>query len=475
MQHGQLWSDVGLRDGSAARRRRRWSFGIRGLNTDVARRCSAEGQLPLAHAWFVGHGSAVGGLATACTGRRRRGKLHRSHGGCTQARGRPGDRRRTSCSAQGPDTHACRSLPQTPQLHLPTWVDFVKTAPHKQLAPYDEDWYFVRAGEEGAVRGELRALMQRRSGAHGPPGGGAALRAFQLRRGSTHACSSDGRGLRRVAPAYARASDALLPQAPCARMRPRGADPVPTRLNPDAEPPSRRSLALQPPSAAACTTVPASASAASPSSSVAARTAAASSRSTSRRRLVSGAARRAAALGQHCPARGPWTAAEWPQSTAAQPPPAHAAACAPCTHKCTMLHAWCLPACTMPHGRAHPPTAAAARAIRLRSRPGPPHPEGAGVDRHRREAPQRRPQVGVAARALHVCWPLRDRPGRPRRGTHALCTSHVHCHKAWLNGTHGSRSPCCAPAPSMHRRLTASGQRDMDLIAGRCQIQLQQF
>ena len=33
------------------------------------------------------------------------------------------------------------------QIHLPTWVDVVKTASYKDLAPYDEDWYFVRAGE----------------------------------------------------------------------------------------------------------------------------------------------------------------------------------------------------------------------------------------------------------------------------------------------------------------------------------------
>ena len=32
------------------------------------------------------------------------------------------------------------------QIHLPTWVDIVKTGVFKQLSPYDEDWYFVRAG-----------------------------------------------------------------------------------------------------------------------------------------------------------------------------------------------------------------------------------------------------------------------------------------------------------------------------------------
>eukprot|EP00192_Tetraselmis_astigmatica_P015148 CAMPEP_0117662272 /NCGR_PEP_ID=MMETSP0804-20121206/7968_1 /TAXON_ID=1074897 /ORGANISM="Tetraselmis astigmatica, Strain CCMP880" /LENGTH=151 /DNA_ID=CAMNT_0005469167 /DNA_START=105 /DNA_END=560 /DNA_ORIENTATION=- len=31
------------------------------------------------------------------------------------------------------------------KLQVPTWVDIVKTAPHKELAPYDPDWYYVRA------------------------------------------------------------------------------------------------------------------------------------------------------------------------------------------------------------------------------------------------------------------------------------------------------------------------------------------
>lgn len=32
-------------------------------------------------------------------------------------------------------------------MQLPTWVDTVKTGAYKQLAPYNEDWYYVRAGE----------------------------------------------------------------------------------------------------------------------------------------------------------------------------------------------------------------------------------------------------------------------------------------------------------------------------------------
>lgn len=30
---------------------------------------------------------------------------------------------------------------------VPKWADIVKTGVHKELAPYDPDWYFVRAGK----------------------------------------------------------------------------------------------------------------------------------------------------------------------------------------------------------------------------------------------------------------------------------------------------------------------------------------
>ena len=33
------------------------------------------------------------------------------------------------------------------QMELPEWTDIVKTARFKELAPYDPDWYYVRAGE----------------------------------------------------------------------------------------------------------------------------------------------------------------------------------------------------------------------------------------------------------------------------------------------------------------------------------------
>ena len=32
-----------------------------------------------------------------------------------------------------------------PQMEVPTWVDIVKTASYKELAPYDPDWFYIRA------------------------------------------------------------------------------------------------------------------------------------------------------------------------------------------------------------------------------------------------------------------------------------------------------------------------------------------
>ena len=32
------------------------------------------------------------------------------------------------------------------KIRLPEYVDYVKTSKHNELAPYDRDWYYVRAG-----------------------------------------------------------------------------------------------------------------------------------------------------------------------------------------------------------------------------------------------------------------------------------------------------------------------------------------
>ena len=36
-------------------------------------------------------------------------------------------------------------LKRTGRLEVPKWVDVVKTGVHKELAPYDPDWYYIRA------------------------------------------------------------------------------------------------------------------------------------------------------------------------------------------------------------------------------------------------------------------------------------------------------------------------------------------
>ena len=37
-------------------------------------------------------------------------------------------------------------LKRSGKLEVPTWADIVKTGAYKELAPYDPDWYYVRAG-----------------------------------------------------------------------------------------------------------------------------------------------------------------------------------------------------------------------------------------------------------------------------------------------------------------------------------------
>ncbi|KZT35687.1 putative ribosomal protein S19 [Sistotremastrum suecicum HHB10207 ss-3] len=36
-------------------------------------------------------------------------------------------------------------LKRSGKLEVPTWVDIVKTGAYKELAPYDADWYYIRA------------------------------------------------------------------------------------------------------------------------------------------------------------------------------------------------------------------------------------------------------------------------------------------------------------------------------------------
>ena len=52
----------------------------------------------------------------------------------------------TSCSADAFIAAYASHLKRSGKLEVPTWVDIVKTGSFKELAPYDPDWYYVRAG-----------------------------------------------------------------------------------------------------------------------------------------------------------------------------------------------------------------------------------------------------------------------------------------------------------------------------------------
>ena len=51
------------------------------------------------------------------------------------------------CSAEAFITAYASHLKRSGKLEVPTWVDIVKTGAYKELAPYDPDWYYVRAGQ----------------------------------------------------------------------------------------------------------------------------------------------------------------------------------------------------------------------------------------------------------------------------------------------------------------------------------------
>lgn len=38
------------------------------------------------------------------------------------------------------------------QIDVPKWVDVVKTATHKELSPYNPDWFYIRVGEWRPLR-----------------------------------------------------------------------------------------------------------------------------------------------------------------------------------------------------------------------------------------------------------------------------------------------------------------------------------
>lgn len=70
-------------------------------------------------------------------------------------RGRIRGHRRTAAECRADHTSSAEAfisaysshLKRSGKLEIPTWVDTVKTGSQKELAPYDPDWFYVRAGE----------------------------------------------------------------------------------------------------------------------------------------------------------------------------------------------------------------------------------------------------------------------------------------------------------------------------------------
>ena len=52
-----------------------------------------------------------------------------------------------TCSADAFINAYASHLKRSGKLEVPTWVDIVKTGHYKELAPYDQDWFYIRAGK----------------------------------------------------------------------------------------------------------------------------------------------------------------------------------------------------------------------------------------------------------------------------------------------------------------------------------------
>ncbi|THG01824.1 hypothetical protein TEA_006170 [Camellia sinensis var. sinensis] len=83
------------------------------------------------------------------------------------------------------EIHMCNGRSGIITMELPHWTDIVKTAKFKELAPYDPDWYYIRA-----------ASMARKIYLRGGLGVGAFQRIYggSQRNGSRppHFCKSSG-------------------------------------------------------------------------------------------------------------------------------------------------------------------------------------------------------------------------------------------------------------------------------------------
>ena len=55
------------------------------------------------------------------------------------------------------------------KIEVPKWADLVKTASYKELAPYDPDWYYIRAGAPPPPRRRAAAAAAAAAAAPSPP------------------------------------------------------------------------------------------------------------------------------------------------------------------------------------------------------------------------------------------------------------------------------------------------------------------
>ena len=63
-------------------------------------------------------------------------------------------------SAEAFITAYASHLKRSGKLEVPVWVDLVKTGAFKELAPYDPDWFYVRAGAYAASLNASHKFLQ---------------------------------------------------------------------------------------------------------------------------------------------------------------------------------------------------------------------------------------------------------------------------------------------------------------------------
>ncbi|CAK8677930.1 unnamed protein product [Clavelina lepadiformis] len=122
-------------------------------------------------------------------------------------------------------------LKKSGKLKVPEWVDLVKTGKHKELAPYNPDWYYVRCASimrHLYIRGGVGVKTfrkiyggRKRRGtkpAHFCPGGSSVARKALQSLEGVKLVSKDEMGGRRITPQGQRDLDRIAGQV-AAKMR----------------------------------------------------------------------------------------------------------------------------------------------------------------------------------------------------------------------------------------------------------------